>query len=285
MMLAKSHELELKKSLKSVKKDQDLKYLEEVIKKETSLGLGPDTYAMAFKAFSWTTMRELDMDIDEVHNTFHAAMFVFGFQVLMIVFIGSLIFGGNFQVTLPEDITVLGARFVCTILMHLQVEGDLRQGLKMMKYVSNQPFDFSNPQAAFFVALMQILGGLFAEFACIIYLCSLSQAIDVIIKFVALASIAKVDDFYASALPEDGNKIKKKSTPLKVHVHKRDWQIFDESSEDSKHKLMATVGKSRHVVRFVFKFIRVLYASFIFYFLPYVSLFLPYITSAAEFST
>ena len=51
---------------------------------------------MAFKAFSWTTMRELDMDIDEVHNTFHAAMFVFGFQVLMIVFIGSLIFGGSF---------------------------------------------------------------------------------------------------------------------------------------------------------------------------------------------
>ena len=58
--------------------------------------------------------------------------------------------------------------------MHLQVEGDLRQGLKMMKYVSNQPFDFSNPQAAFFVALMQIIGGLFAEFACIIYLGSLS---------------------------------------------------------------------------------------------------------------
>ena len=70
-----------------------------------------------------------------------------------------------------------------------------------------------------------------AEFACIIYLGSLSQAIDVIIKFVALASIAKVDDFYASALPEDGNKIKKKSTPLKVHVHKRDWQLFSESSE------------------------------------------------------
>ena len=41
-------------------------------------------------------MRELDMDLDEVHNTFHAAMFVFGFQVLMIVFIGSLIFGGSF---------------------------------------------------------------------------------------------------------------------------------------------------------------------------------------------
>lgn len=174
---------------------------------------------------------------------------------------------------------MLGARFVCTILMHLQVEGDLRQGLKMMKYVSNQPFDFSNPQAAFFVALMQILGGIAAEFACIIYLCSITQTIDVIIKFVALASIAKVDDFYASALPADGNKIKKPSTPMKVHVHKRDWQLNDEASETKQHKLMREVGWSRYVVRFIFKLIRIIYASYIFYFLPYTSLFLPYLTS------
>ena len=198
----------------------------------------------------------------------------------MVVFIGSMVFGPNFSIVLPEDITVLGARFVCTILMHLQVEGDLRQGLKMMKYVTNQPFDFSNPQAAFFVALMQIVGGIFAELACIIYLSSLAAAIDVIIKFVALASIAKVDDFYASALPADGNKIKKQSTPLQVHVHKRDWQLQVEASEENKHKLMAKVGWERYVVRFVFKFIRILYASFIFYFLPYSSLFLPYFTAA-----
>jgi len=67
----------------------------------------------------------------------------------------------------------------------------------MMKYVSNQPFDFSNPSAAFFVALMQVTGGLAAEITCIVYLSSLNKAIDVIIRFVALASIAKVDDFFA----------------------------------------------------------------------------------------
>lgn len=112
----------------------------------------------------------------------------------------------------------------------MQVEGDLRQGLKMMKYVTNQPFDFSNPAAAFFVCLMQVMGGIFAEICCIVYLTSLTSAIDVIIKFVALASIAKVDDFYASALPSDGNKIKKPlKRPMKVVVHKRDWQNYHEN--------------------------------------------------------
>ena len=164
---------------------------------------------MAFKSFNFGVIKELNMDMDEVHNAFHAAMFVFGFQLLMILFVSSVIFSDNFAVKLPATITVLGARFICTILMHLQVEGDMRQGLRMMKYVTNQPFDFANPTAAFCVALMQCLGGLFAEFACIYYLSSIETAIDIIIRFVALASIAKVDDFYAAALPADGNKIKK----------------------------------------------------------------------------
>ena len=78
---------------------------------------------------------------------------------------------------------------------------------------------------------MQTIGGLAAEMACIIYLGSINTAIDVIIKFVALASIAKVDDIYASALPEDGNKIKKKSAPLKVRIHKRDWVHYADNRQ------------------------------------------------------
>jgi len=42
--------------------EKDLKYLKEVVKAEDNLGLGNDTYAMAFKAFNWGVMRELDMD-------------------------------------------------------------------------------------------------------------------------------------------------------------------------------------------------------------------------------
>ena len=112
--------------------------------------------------------------------------------------------------------------------MHLQVEGDLRQGLKMMKYVSNQPFDFSNPQAAFFVALMQIIGGLAAEFACIIYLCSLTASIDVIIKFVALASIAKVDDLGRYRIVE----VRRNGHAIKMIVGE-DEQIPSESARIS----------------------------------------------------
>jgi len=109
---------------------------------------------MAFKAFNWRVMKHLKMDMTEVHDAYHAAMFVFGFQVCMITFIGYIIAGDGFKITMPNSCQVMGARFVCSILMHLQVEGDVRQGLRMMKYVTNHPFDFSNPGAAFFVAIM-----------------------------------------------------------------------------------------------------------------------------------
>jgi len=42
---------------------------------------------------------------------------------------------------------------------------------------------------------------------------------------------------------------------------------------------MAEVANSRHVPRFIFKLLRALYASYIFYFLPYTSLWLPYVAS------
>ena len=178
---------------------------------------------MAFKAFNWKVMQELDLKTSEVHNCFHAALFVFSFQTLIIgVVYLHICTDSNFVIEPADKVQVLGARFICTILMHLQVESDLRQGLKMMKYLSNQPFDFSNPGMAFVVACMQIFGGLAAEVTCIIYLSSLNKAIDTIIRFVALASIAKVDDFYALALPKI-NKIKKPTAPLVVTVHRRDW--------------------------------------------------------------
>ena len=88
--------------------------------------LGNDTYAMAFKALSWQVIRELDLDQGEVHNAFHAAMFVFGLQALMIIFLGTVILSDSFTIVLPANVSVMCARFVCTILMHLQVESDIR---------------------------------------------------------------------------------------------------------------------------------------------------------------
>ena len=153
----------------------------------------------------------------------------------------------------------------------------------MMKYLSNQPFDFSNPNAAFIVASMQIIGGLAAEVTCIIYLSSLKNALDVIIRFVALSSIARVDDLYNLALPSDGNKIKKTAKKLLVKVHRRDWQVPSNSAKAN--ELMDSHRTKRKMYRIIYRGIRALYASYIFYFMPYTSVWFPYVISGVSTAT
>ena len=130
-----------------------------------------------------------------------------------------------------------------------------------MKYVTNHSANFSNPFYAFFVAFMQSIGGLAAEVFCIIFLCSLDDPINIIIRFVAFASIGKVDNFYAAALSPD-HKLKKETDPMMIENYRR---VLDQ--KDRKWP--------NYVARFIYKTVRIAYSSFIFYFLPYMALFIP----------
>lgn len=68
---------------------------------------------------------------------------------------------------------------------------------------------------------------------------------------------------------------------MKITIHKRDWTLFEQEGHlaGKDNKEMSKIGFSRKIGRFVFKTLRILYGSFIFYFLPYSSLFIPYIAS------
>lgn len=102
----------------------------------------------------------------DVNNAFAAATTVFAIQVTLICFIVT-----NVHVPIfPNNAQTMGARLVCSILMHLCVESDIRQGLRMMKYAVNHHESFDYPKCAFFVGFMQYAGGLGAELCCMLFL-------------------------------------------------------------------------------------------------------------------
>ena len=96
---------------------------------------------MAFACYKFSVMEENELKMEDLNQAFLAVLFVFVIQILLIIFIGIIIFdldnSAIVKIELPTTLTCLGARFICSILMHLQVEGDVRQGLKIMKYVTN----------------------------------------------------------------------------------------------------------------------------------------------------
>lgn len=146
--------------------------------------------------------------------------------------------------------------------MHLQVEGDVRQGIEMMKYTTNHHKDFLFPVMAYLVGTMQLFGGLMAELLCILYIATQTSTISTVIKFVALGSIANVDNFYANALP-GSYPLKQKSDPLPVKVRKGDPETSNRTC-------------CLWIMRFLYKAIRLIYCSFLFYFLPYFAVFTAY---------
>jgi len=77
----------------------------------------------------------------------------------------------------------------------------------MMKFSANHYTEFVNASFAFLLGFMQFFGGLLCELFCLVYISSLDNAVDVIIRLIALGAVAKVDDFYASALPKE-NRMK-----------------------------------------------------------------------------
>ena len=52
---------------------------------------------------------------------------------------------------------IIGLRVMVSIMMHLNVEADTRQGLNMMKYLVNHPEDFTSPVIAYMVGFEKVI--------------------------------------------------------------------------------------------------------------------------------
>lgn len=107
--------------------DANTEYCEVLYKQGNKFSLGKDTYALAFKALHWKSAKKLKLQANEVLNAFHSSIIVSCIQVIMLFVVGHVIFGINgISIVMPDSVTTLALRFVCTVLMHLQVESDVR---------------------------------------------------------------------------------------------------------------------------------------------------------------
>jgi len=120
---------------------------------------------MAYKALNMKVCEEINLDKDDWNNAFQAACTVFFIQVMMVILVATTMS----ELVYPNNVMTLAARFITSLLMQLQVEGDIRQGMMMMKYTVNHYADFRFPGVSFLVGFMQFTGGLSAEILCILF--------------------------------------------------------------------------------------------------------------------
>jgi hypothetical protein len=139
----------------------------------------------------------------------------------------------------------------------------------MMKYLMNHPEDFSAPVNAYMIGLAQTTTGIAAEIGCVCFLATIQQPMTIMLKYMALASVAKVDDFFAGAL-DDANRIKGNAKPLIIKHHRRN---LNERAKEEGYGIFYYAGRT------FYKFVRMCYVSYHFYFFPYTALIITYIAN------
>ena len=158
-------------------------------------------------------------------------------------------------------------RFICSMMMHLQVEKDIRNGLAMMKYAVNHYQRFTNVYPAFTVAVIHTCTSLLIEFSVVLVLLSLNNVLGIIMKYVSLSAIAKIPSFYYNSLYD--NKL------LSIAGHHK-LQIDVLRRHDQLKNSPCTIK----IMRFIQKSLRIIFCSWSYYFMPFSAMFMTYLVES-----
>ena len=101
-----------------------------------------------------------EKEFDEYHakraNSLGRASFLFISQAMLALLVMSeIMYGPNSDWSAyPTDQKIVFARFMCGIVLHVSLSGELTQGLNNMKYAVNHSWKFNNFKIAYFCGFM-----------------------------------------------------------------------------------------------------------------------------------
>ena len=166
----------------------------------------------------------------------------------------------KFSVKPAKSMDMMVARFVASMMMHINVEKDVRMGISMMKYAVNHSENFNNVIPAFMMGLNSTILSLIVEINVMIILSSMPDILGVVMKYVSLAAIANIPRFYYNSLVEH-RMCNIKDVNLKITNFRSQNPLKD-------------APLYLKVMRLIAKFWRFLFCSCSFYFMPFTAIFL-----------
>ena len=108
----------------------------------------------------------------------------------------------KFYIRPASGLDMMVARFVASMMMHINVEKDVKNGISMMKYVCNHHDHFTNIYPPFAIGILLMTCSFIVEVNVMIILSNMPDILGVIMKYVSLAAIANIPRFYYNSLVE-----------------------------------------------------------------------------------
>ncbi|CDW74572.1 UNKNOWN [Stylonychia lemnae] len=204
-----------------------------------------------------------DENNEIVHNTdaeanknFSNSAFIFLIQALLVY----LVLDQFKKETTNTDVTfeILLTRILCAALLHMQLEGELRQSLQMLNYARLMVFHSKYRIPMIIISLMQFLGAIGTEVINIFLICQQDSVQNVIMNFIALGVIAEIDNIYAGTLYNNSSKKLIEDNDEKVNL-----QINDKKPVRSYYSKRFRLSTLVHGV------LRLFYETYYYYFMPF----------------
>ena len=149
------------------------------------------------------------------HN-FYACLWIFGVELVIIAMIFQSVFftSADFMIYTP-NVEIYLCRMICTVLLHMDLIEDVKQGLTMLSYLNTHSEEFEQYGTPFLIATMQLFGGLLAELTNLVMLATRDSVEYCITFFVAFHLLTNIDNIYAESV-SDNPLIHALNEPLKL---------------------------------------------------------------------
>ena len=223
--------------------------------------LTADSTSMGFGVFLKKDFLGLNLSAEQQSDVFMNSLIVQMIQVIMILCVWKYAYTNEkFAVKPARSLDMMVARFVASMMMHINVEKDVRMGIQMMKYAVNHSENFNNVVPAFVMGLNSTILSLIVEINVMIILSSLPNILGVVMKYVSLAAIANIPRFYYNSLVEH-KMCSIKEVSLKITNFRHNNPL---KNAPCHIKLMRLIAKSWMLI----------FKSCSFYFMPFMAIFL-----------
>lgn len=159
---------------------------------------------MGYAAFLKDDILEFKLDNEQRSDVFMNSLIVTLVQFFCVYLVWNYaLTSTKFVMNPASSFQLIVARFLASMLMHLQVEKEAQLGLTLMKYSINHHENFTTPYPAFFLAFLHFLVNISVEVNVIIILTSIQDVLETLMKYVALAVASNIPRFYFGSLLSD----------------------------------------------------------------------------------
>lgn len=96
----------------------------------------------------------------------------------------------------PSNNWLVASRFICCLILHQQLNGEILEGQGKMKFALNHRHRFDAYKIAFFAGFMQTFSCLFIELVNLFVIITSQTVLEVVLNFMAVAIIAEFDNSF-----------------------------------------------------------------------------------------